>query len=267
MEIDGSPPTIVVKISGSLMDDHGTPAAFWSSVQALRETGRVVVVHGGGQQMTALAERLGHTPTVVQGRRVTGDLDLDVALWAVCGKLNTRLVAQAQKAGLTAVGLTGADGALLSVSKRPPWSIDGETVDFGWVGDVEGVDTDLLGPLLAGGVVPVLAPLGMDAEGRVYNVNADTVASAVAEALAAERLLFVTATGGVRRAAGDPASHLDVCTANTFDTGVEGGWIEGGMRVKIETALGALRDGVAEAHICAPDDLLTRSHATEVVIG
>jgi acetylglutamate kinase len=133
------------------------------------------------------------------------------------------------------------------------------------VGDVEEVDTDLLGGLVEGGFVPVVAPLGMDAEGQVYNVNADTVARALAAALGAEELLLVTPTGGVRRDPEVPASHLDTCDAATFDEGVAEGWIAGGMRVKLHTAFEALRQGVERAVICAPHDLITRSHATRVV--
>jgi acetylglutamate kinase len=261
---DESGATVVVKISGTLMRDGGAPEAFWQSVQALGDDANVVLVHGGGKQMTALSERLGHSPTVVQGRRVTGDLDLDVALWAMGGELNTRLVAQASRHGLTATGLTGADAHLLSVSKRPPWTVDGETVDFGWVGDVEGVNASVLTHLLSAGILPVVAALGMDDDGAVYNVNADTVAHALAAGLGADALFFVTGSGGVQRCVEDPSTIVDCCTPATYRTGIEKGWITGGMRVKVETALAALRDGVDEAYICAPDDLLTRTHSTRV---
>lgn len=259
------PPPTVVKISGALADDPDALDAFWTDVAHLHAEHPVVVVHGGGKQATALAKRLGHTPRFVQGRRVTSDLDLDVAQWALRGKLNTRLVALAQQHGLTAVGLSGADGALVQVTKRPPWTVDGETVDFGWVGDVDGADPSVLQALVATGVVPIIAPLGIDADGNVYNVNADTVARTLANALNAKELLFVTGTGGVRRHADDPASHLDTCTAETFHAGVEDGWIEGGMRVKLHTALQAVEAGVSEAFICAASDLLARQHATRVV--
>jgi acetylglutamate kinase len=256
---------IVVKISGTLLADGGAPEAFWRGMRTLQETAPVVLVHGGGAQATAMARRLGHEPTIVQGRRVTGDLDLDIVHWVLRGKLNTQLVADAKQHGLTAVGLSGADGTTLRVTKRPPWTVDGEAVDFGWVGDVEGVDPALLRGVLAGGMVPVVAPLGIDAEGQTYNVNADTVARALAAALGAEELLLVTATGGVRRQADVPDSHLATCTADTFEQGTEAGWINGGMRVKMEVAFDALSGGVSDVYICAPDDLVRRAHATRVV--
>lgn len=256
---------VVIKISGALLDDGAAPAAFWEAVQTLSTSAPIVVVHGGGAQATAMAQRLDHEPTIVRGRRVTTDLDLDIMQWVLRGKLNTQLVGQAKGYGLTAVGLSGADGDLLQVVKRPPWTVESETVDFGWVGDVAGVDPSLLLHLLARDVLPIVAPLGIDVEGQVYNVNADTVARSIAGAIDAEQLLLVTSTGGVRREADAPDLHLAVCTAETFEAGTRDGWIGGGMRVKLEVAFEALREGVEEVFICAADDLLARSHATRVV--
>ncbi len=255
----------VIKVSGSLLDEPNALADLWPSVQALHEDAPVVLVHGGGTQMTALADRLGHTPERVQGRRITTDLDLKIAQWAMRGSLNTTLVSEAQQHDLTAVGVSGADAALVQVSKRPAWDVDGRTVDFGWVGDIEHVDPSLLEGLMARSLVPVVAPLGIDDEGQVYNVNADTVARALAEALAADPLLYVTEAGAVRRDAENPASRLATCPPGTARQGVAEGWIAGGMRVKVETALDALDGSVGAVYICGPSDLLSRSQATEVV--
>jgi len=255
----------VVKISGTLLDDADALDSFWEAVRDLVEAGPLVLVHGGGKQATALAERLGHTPTVVQGRRVTTDLDLDVVQWALCGKLNTQLVATAKRYGLRAVGLSGADDGLLQVEKRPAWTIDGESVDFGWVGDVTGVDASLLDCLLAAGRIPIVAPLGIDAAGQVYNVNADTVAQNIASALGARKMLLVTGTGGVQRSPSAPAP-LPRCDAGTAASGITDGWIADGMRVKVEAALTALEEGVGEAFICAADDLRAQDHATQIVL-
>ncbi|WP_263786019.1 acetylglutamate kinase [Salinibacter grassmerensis] len=259
------PSPTVIKISGSLLDEASAPTGLWPGVQALHEDAPVVLVHGGGTQMTALADRLGHTPERVQGRRITTDLDLKIAQWAMRGSLNTTLVSEAQQHDLTAVGISGADAALVQVSKRPAWDVNGKTVDFGWVGDIEHVDPSLLNGLLDRSLVPVVAPLGIDDGGQVYNVNADTVARALAEALAAEQLLYVTEAGAVRRDAGNPESRLNACTPATARQGIADGWIDGGMRVKVETALDALDGPVGEVHICGPDDLLSRSRATEIV--
>lgn len=259
-------PVTVVKISGTLLDAPAEMADFWAAVRALAQDGPLVLVHGGGKQATALAKRLGHTPSVVDGRRITTDLDLDIVQWALCGKLNTQLVAAAHQHGLRAVGLSGADDHLLQVEKRPTWTINGEAVDFGWVGDVTGVDAGVLRDLLASGRIPVVAPLGMDDSGQVYNVNADTVAQNLASALGAQQLLLVTSAGGVCCDAEGGGACLDTCDRETATTGVAEGWITGGMRVKVETALAAIEAGVNEAYVCAAHDLLARSHATRIVL-
>lgn len=257
---------IVVKVSGTLLDDDAAMDAFWQAVSTLQAAAPVVVVHGGGKQATAMAQRLNHEPRVVNGRRVTSDLDLDIMQWALRGKLNTQLVAEATQHGLTAVGLSGVDGGTVQVTKRPPWSIEGESVDFGWVGDVQAADPHLLLTLLAQGLVPVVAPLGIDAEGQVYNVNADTIARTLADALGAAELLLVTATGGVRRHPGEAASNIAVCDEDLFEDGQQAGWIRNGMQVKLDVAFEALHAGVGEVVICAPDDLIARTHATRVVV-
>ena len=263
---NASSPITVVKISGTLLDAPAELDDFWAAVREIAADGSLVIVHGGGKQATALAKRLAHTPSVVDGRRITTDLDLDIVQWALRGKLNTQLVAAAHQHGLRAVGLSGADDHLLQVEKRPSWTIAGETVDFGWVGDVTGVDMSVVNELLATGRVPVIAPLGMDDKGQVYNVNADTVAQNLAAALGAKQLLLVTSAGGVCRDADATTKRLDICDSDTVSTGVAEGWIAGGMRVKVETAIAAVDAGVEEAFICAAHDLQARAQATRVIL-
>ncbi|MEL7170987.1 MAG: acetylglutamate kinase, partial [Bacteroidota bacterium] len=245
-------PTTVLKLGGALLADEAAVATIWSAVAGLD---RVVLVHGGGPQATALAKRLGHTPRMVHGRRVTTALDLDVLLWEVSGRLNARLVAAAQAAGVRAVGLTGADGALVRVHRRPPWTVDGETIDFGHVGDVEGVDTHLLTTILDAGLVPVVGPIGMDAEGALYNVNADTIALELAAALQAEALVFAAEVGGVYRNLSDPTTRFDAITPDDAEAGKRDGWLNAGMRVKLDVGFEALRRGVGTVRIAAPGDL------------
>ena len=264
--MENAPPQpTVIKIGGALLAMPDVMDAFWTGVAALRKRTSVVVVHGGGPQATEVARRLRHEPRIVHGRRVTSDVDLEIVQWTLRGALNTALVASAARHGLAAVGLSGADGGTLRVTKRPPWEIDGEAVDFGWVGDVEGVDVRLVRTLLGGGFVPVLAPLGLDGAGLVYNVNADTVACAVAGALEASAFLLVTESGGVRRDASDPASRLDRCNRATFEAGIAEGWIAGGMRVKLHVAFQALEAGTPDVAILSPTDLLDRTDATRIV--
>ena len=246
----------VVKLGGAVLADAEAVAAVWAGVRASAVP--VVVVHGGGPQATALARRLGHEPRVVAGRRVTTDLDLDVALWTLRGALNARLVAAGGAAGVRAVGVSGADGGLVTVSRRPPRPVGGETVDFGHVGDVVSVDPTLLLVLTAAGFTPVVASVCADAAGALYNVNADTVASEVAAALGAGRLDLMTEAGGVRRDADDPDSIVRRLTAAEAEAGVAEGWIAGGMRPKLETAVAALGRGVPSVRVCAPGDVAGR---------
>lgn len=266
MTTSQKPKPIVIKIGGAVLDEPAGLAAFWQQVNQLHETAPVVIVHGGGKQATDLAHRLGHQPRIVHGRRVTTDLDLEIVQWTMRGSVNAGLVAQAARHGVAAVGLCGADGGLLRVHKRPPWNVEGEMVDFGWVGDVDSVETTILERLLDAGFVPIVAPLGLDAAGQLYNVNADTVAHALATALEAEQLFLVTQSGGVRRVADDAASHLAHCTRETYDQGLATGWINGGMGVKLHVAFAALNAGITEVFILAPDDLLARTSATRVVL-
>ena len=256
-------PPIVIKVGGAVLQHL---EAFWPQVQTLARTHHVVIVHGGGAAATSLAHRLGHQPRIVQGRRVTTLLDLQIVEWTMRGGVNVDLVGQATAHGLHAVGLCGADGGMVRVIRRKPWMIDGEAVDFGWVGDIEAVNTQLLHTLFGIGHLPILAPLGVDGQGRRYNVNADTVAAAIAVALAAETLLLVTATGGILRHAHNPDTLFRSLTASALREGQAGGWISGGMHVKGQVAIEALTRGVGQVFITAPGDLIGRTTATRIVL-
>ncbi len=243
----------VVKLGGAILSDAAAVAGVWAGVAAM--DGPVVVVHGGGPQQTEIAARLGHTPRFAAGRRVTTDLDLRVALWALRGEINARLVASAQAHGLSAAGIAGSDGPTVVVTKRPPRDVDGETVDFGHVGDVVRVETGLLLALLGAGIVPIVAPVSTDTLGGLFNVNADTVAMEIAAALSAARLLFVAEAGGVFHDLADPSTRLDTLDAATAARGVAEGWIADGMRPKLDTGFAALARSVGDVRVCAPGAL------------
>ncbi len=257
-------PCTVVKIGGALLNDERNLDVFWQSIRTLQERQAIVVVHGGGPQATEMARRLGHEPRIVHGRRVTTDLDLDIMKWTVRGELNVNLTAHAIRFGVPAVGLSGVDGSILKVVKRPPWEVEGEKIDFGHVGDVVGADTRPLSTLIDAGYVPVVAPLGVDENGRIYNVNADTVACSIAGALKASNFLLVAESGGLLRDPERPDSRIATCDPDLYHSGIEGGWIKGGMRVKIQIGFEALDAGVENVYVLAPDDLITRNQGTRI---
>lgn len=257
--------TIIVKAGGSLITDRESVDRLWAAIAQLQPENRVILVHGGGPRATDVARRLGHEPRVVHGRRVTTAIDLEIVKWTMRGELNVDLVARAQAHEIRAVGISGADGSTLQVMKRPPWTIDGERVDFGWVGDVQTVNTELLHALMDSGYVPVIAPLGIDPVGNLYNVNADTVSLAIASSLAADEYLLVTESGGVRRDASDAATHLSTISAPEYERGRSEGWISDGMIVKLKVAFEALDAGIPEVYVVSPDGILDRKLGTRIV--
>lgn len=255
----------VLKVGGALLSNPEAVAALWTAVAELRATRDVLVVHGGGPRATEVARRVGHEPRLVRGRRITTDLDLQIVKWTMRGELNVDLVAAAKRQGIDAVGISGADASLLQVVKRPEWNRHGERVDFGWVGDVQQVDTRLLRSLLENGFVPVVAPLGVDTDGRVYNVNADTVSCAIAAEIGAHEYLLVAESGGVRRSIRDAASHLSSISRDEYQRGVSEGWIADGMIVKLKVAFDALTAGVPEVYVTSPFGLIDHLDGTRVV--
>lgn len=258
--------TTVVKIGGALLSSAQQLAEVWSAISDLSTTSRIVLVHGGGPQSTAMARRFGHEPRIVHGRRVTSDLDLSILLWTARGEINSRLVASGLKAGARPVGLSGVDGALIRAEKRPTWMIDGESVDFGHVGDITHVDTSLLEALLDAGFIPVIAPVGTDGGGALFNINADTIACEIAVALEADQLLMVTESGGLRKDRHDAGSLIQVMNRADLDDGVVNGWIQDGMRVKVAMALNALERGVNAVRIAQPEGIAVSSAGTTITL-
>jgi acetylglutamate kinase len=259
-------PVIVVKVGGSLLLSRQAMDEFWQSVGRLTEKHQLVIVHGAGPQTTALSQKLGTPVRQVAGRRVTGDEELRNLLWAGRGELNSQLVASGFAQGISTVGLSGVDGGILQVDKRPPWKIDGQQVDFGWVGDVSCCDPSLPQALLEMQSVPVLASLGVDQQGQIYNVNADTVAAHLSMALAttgprAVELQILTDSGGVL----EQDQVLADLKRSTFASAVAAGWIEGGMRVKLDAGFLALAGGVKRVFINSSSGLLQATGGTQLL--
>jgi acetylglutamate kinase len=257
--------TFVVKAGGEVLGDPRTRDALAAQIGLLHSLGiRCVLVHGGGPQATAIGRRLGIEPTIVAGRRVTDDAQLEIAKMTFAGTVNVDLLAALRRSHIAAVGVSGVDADLLTATRRPPQEVredDGASrlVDFGSVGDIESVDVSVLETLLSGGFVPVVASLAGDADGNVFNVNADTVAEAIAIALKAAKLLMLTGAPGVLRDPSDPATVVGFADASDLEALVRSGVISGGMRPKVEACLRAAAAGVERVHIIdgrAPDALL-----------
>ncbi len=242
--------TFVVKFGGELSADADALRRAVLQVGTLREFGiRVVVVHGGGPQATALAEKLGVAGRMVEGRRVTAPATLDAVVMAINGAVNTAVLAACRAARLPAIGLSGVDAGLVRATHRPPVQVGGETVDFGEVGDIAGVDVAVLETLLAAGYVPVVSPLAADDGGRVLNVNADTVASRIAAELKAEKLIFLTDAPGILEDRRDPHSLVSYVDLAGLDALEGRGALAGGMLPKVGAVRAALGGGVGRVHI------------------
>jgi len=217
-------------------------ASFAQDIVLMRTVGMLpVVVHGGGPQIGELMARLGKVPEFRGGMRVTDAETLEIARMVLVGKVNREIVSAMNVHGPLAVGLSGEDANLLTAVRRAG--------DLGFVGDVEVVDPSIIERLLAQGLIPVVATVAADSTGQAYNINADSVAGALAAALEAEKLVFLTDTEGLRADPGDPASLLRVVTTEKIDEMVSSGAATDGMVPKVEACARAVRAGVAGAHI------------------
>jgi acetylglutamate kinase len=233
---------VVVKYGGAAMTDPALAALFAQDVVLMRSVGmRPVVVHGGGPQIGQLMSRLGKQPEFRQGLRVTDADTLDIARMVLVGKVNRDIVSSINVHGPLAVGLSGEDAGLITATARDP--------ELGYVGDVESVNPGILKRLLAEELVPVVATIGSDLEGQAYNINADTAAGAVAEALAAEKLVYMTDVAGVLRDVADPDSLITTASAADLEKLVSDGTLTGGMIPKITSCTRAVHGGVRHAHI------------------
>lgn len=260
--MSGAPRPLVVKIGGEVAGSPEAHVLARDLAELVRSGARVAIVHGGGPQATDLQKRLGQTPVQIAGRRVTDAATLDVMKMVLAGKINVDLCAALNAAGLSPVGLHGASALTVRAARRPPKVYPGagpDPVDLGHVGDVTGFNLALLELLFGAGHVPVIACLGADAEGGVYNINADIVGNQLAAALHAERLFLVTSAPGVLRDVNDPSSRLTRLSVAEARAAIEGGTVTGGMIPKLEEAIAVIDQGVGAIHILGklgPGDLV-----------
>jgi acetylglutamate kinase len=248
--------TFVVKLSGKVTEEHENLVSLAEELALLHQVGiRVCVVHGGGKQLTELAEQLGVEQTIIEGRRVTDDATLDMAKMIFAGKINTDILAALRHRGVAAVGLSGVDGNIVVARRRPPKDIvnretgERERVDFGHVGDVVEIDDRLLQVLIDHDYLPVVSSLGADAEGRVFNINADTIAAEIAIRLEAEKLIMLSDVDGLYLRPGERATKISRLSASEVEALIHDGVATGGMIPKLQNITEILRRGVHSAHI------------------
>ncbi len=236
---------VVVKYGGNALagtSDHDALSLFAEDIVLMRLVGmRPVVVHGGGPQISDLMRRLGKQAEFVDGLRVTDAETVDIARMVLKGHVNPQLVAAINVHGNYAVGVSGVDGGLIRAIARDP--------RLGYVGDVTAINPDVLFGLMHDEFIPVIATIGSDETGQAYNINADTVAGAIAESLDAEKLVYLTDIEGLRRDVADAASLIRQTTADELDQLIADGVIAGGMIPKVASCIHAVRNGVHNAHI------------------
>jgi acetylglutamate kinase len=233
---------VVVKFGGNAMVDPALAESFAEDIVLMRSVGiRPVVVHGGGPQISDLMERLGMVPEFRDGQRVTDAETVDIARMVLVGKVNREIVSAINVHGPLAVGVSGEDAGLILAGARHP--------DLGFVGDVHAVNPAILERLLAEDLIPVVSTIGADATGQAYNINADAVAGALAEALLAEKVIYLTDIAGLLADVDDPASLISRIDTGALGAMVDDGTLSGGMIPKIAACRQAVANGVGSAHL------------------
>jgi acetylglutamate kinase len=243
----------VVKVGGAVFGDEASTRELIEQLGILHEVGiHVVLVHGGGPQSTELARALDVPSQFVEGRRVTDERSLQVATMVLNGIINTRVLAICRDIGLPAIGMSGVDAGLIQAHRRPPVELAGATggtVDYGFVGDIDGVDSGVLRRQIDAGFLPIISPLSADGDGILLNINADTVASAIAVALKAEKLILVTGAPGILDDPKDPSSLVSYLDLADLERMRAEGRLDAGMKPKADAIQFAVRGGVPRVHV------------------
>ncbi len=259
--------TFVVKAGGAVFGDAAATRALIEQIAILHYFGiKVVMVHGGGPQLTQVTEAMGVPTKMIQGRRVTDEQSLDATAMVLNGLINTKLLAICRELEIEAVGVSGVDAGLIKAHKRGPVTVEGEVIDYGFVGDIDLVDESVLKKLLDTGLMPVVSPLSADDKGQLLNINADTVAAAIGAALGAEKLILCTGAPGILENVADPGSVVSYTDIKGLDAMRKSGAIKDGMLPKAKAIEEAIRGGVRRVHVIsydAQDSILTEVFTNE----
>ncbi|HTW73827.1 MAG TPA: acetylglutamate kinase [Steroidobacteraceae bacterium] len=261
--------TFVIKVGGAVFGDAAMMRALIEQIAILHLLGiRVVLVHGGGPQLSAVSEALGVPTRMVQGRRITDEKSIDATSMVLNGLINTRILAICRELDIAAVGLSGVDAGLVRAHRRPPVRLGAspEMVDFGFVGDIDTIDSGVIRKHLESGLMPVISPLSADDRGTLLNINADTVAAAIGAALAAEKLILCTGAPGILERVGDPSSIISYTDLAGLARLRDEECLLEGMLPKARAIEDALRGGVRRVHVIsysAPDSILAEVFTNE----
>ncbi|KPK60924.1 MAG: hypothetical protein AMJ59_04385 [Gammaproteobacteria bacterium SG8_31] len=260
----------VIKVGGAVFVNPDLTRHIVEQIGLLHEVGiRCVLVHGGGPQSTSMAEALGIPSRFVAGRRVTDARSLEVSAMVLNGLVNTRILAACRDLDLPAVGMSGVDANLIRARRRPPVDVPGEEegmVDYGFVGDIEGVTSETLQRQLDAGFLPVISPLSADVSGTLLNINADTVAAALAAALGAEKLIIATGAPGILEDPKNPATLVSYIDLAGLARMKSEGRLASGMAPKADAIRSAIEGGVRRVHVISqtlPDSLLLEVFTNE----
>jgi acetylglutamate kinase len=260
--------TFVVKAGGGVFADAAAVRGLIEQIAILHYFGvRVVFVHGGGPQLTEITEALGVPTRMVQGRRVTDQKAIDATSMVLNGLINTKLLALCREMNIDAVGVSGVDAGLVRAHKRAPVKLDsGETVDYGFVGDIDLIDTSVLNKLLDNGLMPIVSPLSADDNGTLLNINGDTVAAAIGAALDAEKLMLCTGAPGILADVNDPSSIISYTDLAGLKRLREEKKIVDGMLPKAKAIEDAIKGGVRRVHVMSyksPEGILAEVFTNE----
>lgn len=237
---------VVIKYGGNAMNNPEIIKTILQDVAALKMVGVFpVLVHGGGPEINAMLDRVGKKSTFVNGLRVTDAETMEIVQMILCGKINKNICSQLCTMGVKAVGLSGKDGGLIRVNKKPP--VGG--VDYGYVGEITEVNGTMIEDLCIEDYVPVIASVGVDSAGESYNVNADTAAGEIGAAIGADKLIYLTDIDGIRLKADDPSTLLPEVRVSEVEKMIEDGTISGGMIPKVRGCVTAVRKGIKHVNI------------------
>lgn len=257
----------VIKASGGVFGELASTRALMEQVAILHQVGiRVVLVHGGGPQLTQIQESLGIVPRMVAGRRVTDEKSMEVTSMVLNGLVNTQILGICRELDIAAVGVSGVDAGLVRAHKRPPVTVEGEVVDYGLVGDIDLIDAKVLQQLLDDGLMPVVSPVSADDKGTLLNINADTVAAGVGAALRAEKLMLCTGAPGILENVDDARSIISYSDLAGLKRLREQGSLKDGMLPKAKAIEDAIRGGVRRVHVISyksPDSILAEVFTNE----